>query len=346
MNVGIDEKRAREIYQEMNLQLRRDYSQEALEIAKSRVEEFENRLMPKMAEVEGALGAFADPGFQLLLTEAQKTAASTERPADYDLLSELLIHRFKSGENRVTRAGISRAVEILDEVSDEALLALTVVHAVGNFIPLSGIFDDGLNVLNNLFGSILYGELPSTHDWIDHLDVLDAVRVNPVGGLKKIGEYYPEALHGYVDVGIKKNSDAHRRALEIINGGKFVVSPLIDHHFNDEYLRVPVSSRNGIKSLSFNISYPYEGSVVRSVIGLSDDQIKDIHSIYDLYEVDGSVLRENINLFMTEWAKRENLKKVGEWWDSISIGFSLTSVGKVLAHSNAQRCDKSLPPIA
>ena len=102
VHVGIDEKRAREIYQEMNLQLRKDYSQEAINIANSRVTEFENRLMPKMQEVSGALEAFADPSFQLLLVEAQKTAASTERPADYDLLSELLIHRFQKGENRIT----------------------------------------------------------------------------------------------------------------------------------------------------------------------------------------------------------------------------------------------------
>jgi hypothetical protein len=90
---GIDEKRAREIYQEMNLQVRSDYSQEALNIANIRVTEFENRLMPKMEKVDGALEAFADPSFQLLLVEAQKTAAATERPADYDLLSELLLHR-------------------------------------------------------------------------------------------------------------------------------------------------------------------------------------------------------------------------------------------------------------
>ncbi len=61
--------------------------------------------------------------FQLLLVEAQKAAASTERVADYDLLSELLIHRFEKGENRVMRAGISRAVEIVDKISDDAMLA-------------------------------------------------------------------------------------------------------------------------------------------------------------------------------------------------------------------------------
>lgn len=126
VKIGIDEKRAREIYQEMNLQLKNDYTQEALNIANSRVTEFENRLLPKMDAVEGALEAFADPNFQLLLVQAQKTAASTERPADYDLLSELLIHRFQKGDNRIARAGISRAVEIVDKISDDSLLGLTV----------------------------------------------------------------------------------------------------------------------------------------------------------------------------------------------------------------------------
>ena len=79
VHFGIDEKRAREIYQEMNLQLKNDYTQEALNIANHRVAEFENSLMPKMTQVEGALEAFADPSFQLLLLEAQKTAAATER---------------------------------------------------------------------------------------------------------------------------------------------------------------------------------------------------------------------------------------------------------------------------
>jgi hypothetical protein len=151
VNIGINEKRAREIYQEMNLQVRKDYTEEALKIANSRVKEFENRLMPKMESVEGALEAFTDPSFQLLLVEAQKTAASTERPVDYDLLSELLIHRFQKGENRITRAGISRAVEIVDEISDDALLGLTVAHSISYFFPASGNIHIGLDVLNDLF---------------------------------------------------------------------------------------------------------------------------------------------------------------------------------------------------
>ena len=48
---------------------------------------------------------------------------------------------------------------------------------------------------------------------------------------------------------------------------------------------------------------------------------------------------------MEEWDKRENLKTLREWWDTIGNSIQVTSVGKVLAHSNAQRCDKNLPSL-
>lgn len=57
--------------------------------------------MPKIVQIDGALEKFAEPSFQFLLTEAHKTAASTERKADYELLSELLVHRIQKGELRI-----------------------------------------------------------------------------------------------------------------------------------------------------------------------------------------------------------------------------------------------------
>lgn len=345
VHVGIDEKRAREIYQEMNLQLRRDYSQEALNIANSRVIEFENRLMPKMAQVEGALEAFADPSFQLLLVEAQKTAASTERPADYDLLSELLIHRFQKGANRIARAGISLAVEIVDKVSDEALLGLTVSHAVSSFIPLSGDINQGLDVLNDLFGKIFYRELPGGHDWLDHLDILDAVRLTPFGSLKKVEQYYPEVLPGYVDVGIAKKSENHDMAIEILKSNNLPASLLVEHALNNEFCRLGVRSIKSIDEISLVHQIFHEDKFIDVQKKLSEEQKQAIKSIYELYSKDGNIRSNNVNSFMSEWDKRSNLKTLREWWDNISTSFTITSVGKVLAHSNAQRCDKNLPPL-
>lgn len=345
VHVGIDDKRAREIYQEMNLQLRKDYSKEALDIANSRVTEFENRLMPKMEEVNGALEAFADPSFQLLLVEAQKTAAATERPADYDLLSELLIHRFQKGENRITRAGITRAVEIVDEISDEALLGLTVSHALTSFFPLSGDVHQGLDVLNDLFGKIFYGKLPAGNEWLDHLDILDAARIISFGNLKKIQQYYPEALTGYIDVGIEKKSENHEKAIEILKSKNLPQTILVDHTFNGDFVRISVSNKSYISSLVLQQQIQQNGQITIIPISLSQEQIIAINSIYDLYKQEGKIKQENIKLFMEEWDKRPNLKILREWWDNISTRFQVTIVGKVLAHSNAQRCDKDLPPL-
>ena len=345
VHVGIDEKRAREIYQEMNLQLRNNYTEEALNIANTRVAEFENRLMPKMEGVDDALEAFADPSFQLLLVEAQKTAASTERPADYDLLSELLIHRIQKGQNRIVRAGINRAVEIVDDISDDALLGLTAFHAINTFLPVTGNIYQGLDVLDELFGKILYGKLPIDSEWLDHLDILDAVRLSSFGSLKKIEQYYPEQLPGYMDAGIEKKSEDYGKAVEILKVNNLPQDILVEHVFNHDFVRIPVSNKQQIRSLTLIQQRLHEGRLVNATIALSEKQTEAINSIYDLYSKNGNIKKENISLFIENWDKRANLKALKTWWDNLNIGIQITSVGKVLAHSNAQRCDKNLPPL-
>jgi len=280
VNVGIDEKRAREVFQEMNLQLRQEYAREALDIANNRVSVFENRLMPKMEQVDGALEAFADPGFQQLLHEAQKSAACTERPGDYDLLSELLLHRFRKGEDRVARAGIGYAVDIVDKISDEALLGLTAFHATGNFFPNSGELNQGLDVLDDLYGKIIDRELPTGQVWLDHLDILNAVRLSSFGEMKKIANYYPEIMTGYIDVGIKKGSDNHTSALEMLKSNNLPERLLAEHSLNCDYLRIPVVHKRQIESITLS---PGNGSAVTGPIKLTEAQVMALNSIYDLY---------------------------------------------------------------
>ena len=48
---------------------------------------------------------------------------------------------------------------------------------------------------------------------------------------------------------------------------------------------------------------------------------------------------------MDMWDSFEALRTVRVWWEDISRGFSITSVGKVLAHTNAKRCDKRIPDL-
>jgi len=100
-----------------------------------------------------------------------------------------------------------------------------------------------------------------------------------------------------------------------------------------------------ISSLTLQQQIPHNGNMILVPISLSEAQINAINSVYELYKKDGNIKQQNIKLFMEEWDKRSNLKALREWWDNISTSFQITSVGKVLSHSNAQRCDKNLPPL-
>jgi hypothetical protein len=342
---GIDEKRAREIYEEKYTLAKQEFTAEAISIANNRIGEFEKSLMSKMIAIDGALEAFADPGFQLLLVKAQKTAAATERSPDYNLLSELLIHRFQKGNNRKTRAGIERAVEIVDKIDDAALLGLTVFHSIAVFRPVTGDILQGLDVLNDLFGKIIYDTLPVENDWLEHLDVLDAIRISSFGNLKKIQQYYPEELEGYVAVGIEKESTEHQKAIDILTHAALPYeSILVDHVLNNNYLRINIPNRETIDS-GITIKILNHGILISSIAKFSADQNTAIKSIYDLYKNDDTIKKQNIDKFMEEWDKRENLKNLRVWWDNIETSFQITSVGRVLAHSNAQRCNKSLPQL-
>ena len=193
---GVSEERVRSIIQEQYCLARQEYTEDAYRIANERVKQFEESMMSRIMQVENALPSFADPAFQFLLRHALQTAACTERPVDYDLLTELLVCHVQKGENRKNRTGINRAVEIVGEIDNDALCALTVAHALSFFVPVSGNCGEGLNAMNIMYGELMYQDLPKGNDWLDHLDVLGAIRINAIINLKKNEEYYNTAFDG------------------------------------------------------------------------------------------------------------------------------------------------------
>lgn len=343
--VGIDEKRAREIFNEMYAIARRDFTQDAYECANDRVAKFEESLMPKMIQIEGALEAFADPSFQFLLTEAHKTAASTEREMDYDLLSELLVHRIQKGEMRKKRAGIKRAVEIVDQVDDDALCGLTVAHAVAKILPLTHSILAGLDVLDETFEKLIYMPLPCGSEWLDHLDMLDAIRLSSYGTLMKMEQYYSGRLSGYVCAGICRESDNYSKALEILADANLSDACLHENELLDGYVRLPVVEQKDIPQMRMVKQLNVNGQIITEPIALSVQQKNALKQVHGLYEKSDTIKKEVSKNFMEEWKKRSSLKVLCEWWDEIPILFNITSVGTVLAHANAQRCDHTIPPL-
>ena len=250
-----------------------------------------------------------------------------------------MVHRFQNGTDRNIRAGITRAVEIVDEISDEALLGLTVFHAVICIEPVTGVIQEGLDILNDLFGKLIYATLPNGNKWLDHLDILSTIRITNFVRLPKMEDHYSKQFAGYMDVGIKKYSQEFYRAIELLNSNN-LPNILIEHELNTDYVRLCVLNKNDVDPTKLT-----HLSSNNTVISLTDIQKNVIRSIYDLYKQDAAIRQENVNKFMEEWNKRTNLKILREWWDNIKFSMQLTSVGKVLAHANAQRCDESLPPL-
>ncbi len=331
---GITEQRAREIYQEESQKIQ-ELTHEASQIAIQRVRELENRVIPKLSQIEKGLDFFSNPDFQFVLLDAQKSAARSDRPVDYDLLSELLIHRVKNDDDKVKRLGIKKAIEIVDSVADEALLGLTVFHSVTTFNPNSGDVEFGLKILDDLFGKIMYDELPQGSHWLDHLDILGAIRMNTVSQMKSFADFYSNKLSGYVCTGIEKSSEDYIKAKKLLDEINISSDILIDNILNPGYVRLPIVSLNNINFISKVIHIPL--SEGQNVI------LKEIVSLYS--KKDANLIQQVKHNFFMELEQRPYLKLLKEWWDKIPFGITITEVGKVLAHVNAQRCDKSLPPL-
>lgn len=190
-----------------------NWTSEAIAIANDRVQQLEDKVLPKLVQYDNSLKCFADPSFQITLRKAQISAASTDRIADYELLSELILHRVEQDADRGRRLGITKAIEIVDQVDDLALIGISLVHAILNFTPLSVVLNQGLSVLNNLYGSIIADRiLPEGMTWLEHLDLLSAIRLGSRGlnKFKKFEEYIPSQLSQFFVLGIPKDSDEFR----------------------------------------------------------------------------------------------------------------------------------------
>jgi hypothetical protein len=328
--LGISEKRAREIFDEKLETALKSFTAEALDEAKRRNAVFDESLIKRIVE-EKAEAAFGDPSFQLLLVEAQKSAAATEREADYDLLSELLIHRHKKGENRNTRAAIVRAVEIVDQVSDEALLGITAFHSACTFVPRGRDLASGLKILDGLFSKILVEELPEGNGWLDHLDILDALRTSTFGGTKKLEEFWLSYNKDLCLKGINSDSEQYSQAKEILVKAGLDDSLLVKSTIDENYYRIPVSRRSEIENLILNSNGKNRPPTTAEIQALDE-----IFELYSEETISESALAEEIDRY-------DNLKKLRSWWNSLTDqSIHITSVGRVLAHSNAQRINPNL----
>jgi len=333
-----DEEKAKQISEYSAKQIMEEYFSNADELAQKRMTDFENRFIPKLAVIENALKIFNDPAFKLVYRKAQIQAATTTRESDYDILSELLIHRYKKQTNKSSCIGINGAVDIVEQISDESLTALTVLVTITiNTAPITGNIIEGLNVMNKLFESLLICDLPNNNDWLDQLDILKAIRLDSFNGLKKLKEFYLQNLDGYFCVGIDKESENYHKAIDLLKTYG-LENILVNHELINNHVRLPLTKTTEIEKLN-----KIQSNGILSP--LTKEEKECLHKVIDLYDKTADKKNIVLNKFYEELDTFPALKVIHDWWDKIPNGFSITSIGRVLGHANAQKCYPGFPPL-
>ncbi len=331
---GITEARAREIIKESLPDILREYSNEAQETAEKRIAKFADNYIDRLVR-ENLLEKLRDPGIQIQLKEAEKAAASSGRDNDINLLSDLLIQRTKFNENSTVKLGVSYAIDILDKISDDSLIGLTIAHFVYSFVPHALDIKSCLEILDNSLSKILYMPLPDDTLWIDQLDVVKAIRIIPFTKHRSFENQYIESLPNHFDIGIKKGSKDFYKAIDILTNANIPLVFLSDNELLDNYVRFIISDIERLDECKITIDS----------MCLSQSQKDAINQVLSLYSQDEALKKEIANNFVGLINKYEHVSIVRNWWNSVNIAFNLTSVGRVLAHTNALRCDASIPPI-
>ncbi len=331
---GVTEDRAFEIAREAAKDVLSGLSLESGPVANDRIDKLDVRVVQKLRDA-GLLGALGDPAVQVTLRKAQLGAASSERESDYDLLASLLEDRVKRPGDRPVRAGINRAVEVVDQLDDSALLGLTLMQALVQYKPMAAEADEGIQIMERFLSQLVpdLAALPTGAQWIEHLDVLDAVRVQTVQTFKPFDEFWPAKTPGYVAVGLPTISesivDAHRALVGLGMSGTTV-----PHRYKPGFERFPQPYSEALETVLERQGF--KGKLVEDAVALARDQ-------FLVDQVDPELTPK----YMAEVRQQPVLGGIAEWWSGLAPYFTITTVGRVLARANAQRLDKlsMLPPL-
>ena len=339
INFGITETEVREIIREENALLLENAKIIAASIAQKRLDNYTEVLMPKLVKAE-LLSVFNEPAFQVLFRKTEQTAICTERKTDYEILSELLIHKIEKSDDYVISTAVEKAISEVNNISDEALMTLTLIFSIAHYVPTAGSISKGFAALDSLYSHLLeYFELPKSISWLENLELINAVRINKGFVSEKFEDILYNEYDGYSCLGIQKNSNQYNEAIEKLKASNISINILVPNELHENYLRLPIFKKDSIDSLGFFKKSTDGKTNWQEFTELQKTTLKEI---YDSYDKKNNDIKNSFNIFMDKYP---SMKRVRNWWNQYIAAYSitLTPIGKVLASTNAVRIDSSLP---
>lgn len=342
ITMGIDEKRVREIVDEKQAQIIKTCVQESARVANDNIAAFRDDFLNRAQRSPDSLGLFSIPSYANLLGEAARAAAYSERSSDIEVLSELLLRRLENKNNQTIKVGVTQAITVLDSITDDALLAVTVLFSIETFHPISTSMFDGLKILDDMFSHMPLEDLPSGYDWLDCLDVLRACRVNSLQTLKPLKDYYFEIFNRIYPLGIKTGTEKESKAREILRKAGLEHSLCRLNEFDNDYVRLDFPHNTNLEDLFINRKTS-DGKPIQR-IRISDEQANALHAIItELYESGDENSNERKIAFSEKFDEYPHLSTIEHWWQDIPNSARITSVGKAIAYANARRMVPGLP---
>lgn len=232
--------------------------------------------------------------------------------------------------NRIKRSILHHAAEIVHEIDKSALFSLTIFYML-SLRPTALNSLDGLMRLSQIMEKLSEENLPENPLWLEHLDLLKAVRILPWQRPCKLSQYYPSCVPGYTSVGIKVGSPQHEQAKKILQDVQLPDTLLLMNEFLTDYVRLPIAD------FSLLNQYEYNGTP------LTEKHQQAFQTIIGLYDTDPGQQKTVNEHFMTAFDLFPALKKIHIWCDSIPYSFNITSVGLLLVNLNARRFEPTIP---
>lgn len=324
---GVSEDKAREICRHEFQVAMQNWAQQATTIAEQRVSKLEDKILSKMQSYDKELKMFSEPAFQILLRKAQISAASTDKDADYEMLSYLLLHRVHHNNNRESNLGITKAIEIVDQIDEQALVALTIVHVISVLIPIADNINDALRNLDQTYGTLLNGiKLPSGEEWMEHLDILSAIRMNSkgIGAFNKMEAFIPQVMDKYIVQGLPSDSEDLNGIITDLKKEAIPSNVIMDNPLVSGYKILNPTLYDTDNIMFFG---DFSGQIVQ--IKPNERQISVIKDVVQKFKkIDGT--NKPTEEFWRRWNSYPNLKDVREWFNQLPLLFKITTIGKAL----------------
>lgn len=132
INQGADEKRIREIAVDVTRQEMRILSSEARATAQQRANDFDDRLLTRVSEIEEKLEAFKRPDVQFALHGAKLSFAETGDATTRDVSIEMIARYIQSDENNSILPIYREALRIAPKINDKSVKVLSSIFFTFN----------------------------------------------------------------------------------------------------------------------------------------------------------------------------------------------------------------------